>query len=72
MNVNPRALAASACPTGTALMPPRIASQTNAAPNRARQTVAETNSENVSPMSGSPNTNRISSDSSGMLRSTST
>ena len=70
--MNPSERAASACPTGTVLMPPRTASQTNAAPNAARQTAAEVNSEKVNPMSGSPNTTSTSNDSNGMLRSTST
>jgi hypothetical protein len=53
-------------------MPPRTASQTNAAPKAARQTAAEVNSEKVNPMSGSPNTTSTSNESNGMLRSTST
>ena len=72
MKVNPSERAASACPTGTVLIPPRTASQTNAAANAAMQAAAEVNSENVIPTSGSPNTTRISSVSSGMFRSTST
>ena len=35
VNVKPIERAASACPTGTVLIPPRTASQTNAAPNSA-------------------------------------
>ena len=72
VNVSPMALAASAWPTDTALMPPRMASQTNAAPDRARHSAAEVNSEYVTPTSGSPNTTRISSARSGMLRKNST
>ena len=72
MNVKPSDRAASACPTGTVLIPPRTASQTNAAPNAAMHSAAEVNSENVIPMSGRPKTTRISSVSSGMFRSTST
>ena len=60
--MNPSERAASACPTGTVLMPPRTASQTNAAPNAARQTAAEVNSEKVNPMSGSPNTTSTSNE----------
>ena len=70
--VNPSERAASAWPTATVLIPERIASQTNAAPNAARQSAAELNTENVRPMSGSPNTTSTSRLNSGMLRSTAT
>ena len=70
VNVKPSERAASACPTGTVLIPPRTASQTNAAPNAAMHSAADVNSENVIPMSGRPNTTRISSVSSGMFRNT--
>ena len=72
VKVIPSDRAASACPTATVLIPPRTASQTNAAPNPARHSAAEMNSEKVRPMSGKPKITSTSSMSSGMFRSTST
>ena len=72
VKVKPSDRAASACPTGTVLIPPRTASQTNAPAKTAMQIAAEVNSENRIPMSGRPKTTSTSNVSSGMFRSTST
>src|SRR5690606_530873 len=68
--VSPIDLAASAWPAGTALMPLRIASHTNAEVYRPRPIVPNQKYEPFKPTSGNPKAMKNSTTVSGQLRST--